>query len=194
MDAPPTGSGVDGLAGSGGTLALLGTVDPTVLTELPGPWRGTVAFVVVLVLGAVLLQRRGAFVERSIDASLARPLSSLGYGVAAHAVIAFAGVYVANQLATVGGLGQNAAVVGALTGGLMLVTAGALGFTVVGSIVADLGGRSGEWSGPVLGAVIAGVAAAIEPVVGAVVWFVVVSTGIGGPVRKWVHASAGPDP
>lgn len=168
--------------------------DLAAVAELSGPVRGAIAFVAVLVLGAGLAWRREAFVERSIAASMDRPLSALVYGVASHAVIAFGGVYLANQLSQVGGQGGNAAGVGLLAGAFVLLLAGALGFTVVGSIVAEFASRGGRWSGPVAGAVIASGTAVVEPVVGALVWFIVVSTGIGGAARKWFHASAGPDP
>lgn len=171
----------------------LQAVDPAALTGLSGPVRGAAVFVAVLVLGAGLTWRRGALVERSIAESTDRPLSAMGYGVAAHGVIAFGGVYLATRLTEVEAGGWNAGALGAAGGVLALLLAGALGFTVVGSVLADLGGRGGRWAGAVVGAAIAGGAAAVEPLVGVVVWFVVVSTGIGGPVRAWVHASAGPD-
>lgn len=161
---------------------------PSAVLDAPGPVRALAAFVLVSAIGGVLLWRYGSFVDRSIDASTARPLSSLGYGVAAHAVIAFGAVYLATQLAGFEVLGQNAGVLGVLGGLLLALLAGSLGFTVVGSIVVGLGRQRRPWYGLLVGAVIAGVAGGLDPLAGGVLWFVVVSMGIGGPARRWLHA------
>lgn len=167
--------------------------DPTAVFDLPGPVRGTAAFVLVLLLGGLLLRRFEPFLERSVEASMDRPLASVGYGVAAHAVIAFGGVYLANQLTQVPTGGWNAGAVGIAAGMLLVLLAAALGFTVVGSTVAGLWLEGRRWAGPVVGALFAGVAAALDPPIGWLLWFVVVSMGIGGPARKWLHASEGPE-
>lgn len=169
-------------------------VDPTAVVDLPGAVRGPAAFGLVLLLGGAIAWRFGPFLARSSEASMERPIASVGYGAAAHAVIVFAGVYLASQLAGVPTGGWNAGVVGVVLGSLVVLLAAALGFTVVGSTVADLWLDGRPWAGPVVGAVLAGGAAAVDPVVGGLLWFVVVSMGIGGPARRWLHASAGPDP
>lgn len=174
-------------------LVVLGALPGGDLATLPPVARGAAASAAVLLLGAGLRWRRPGVVERAVAESADRPLSSLGYGAAAHAVIAFGGVYLLTQLTQVRAAGWNGGVVGAAAGASMLLLAGALGFTVAGSVVAGLAGRGGGWDGVVVGAAIAGLVATAAPLVGAVVWFVVVSAGIGGPVRAWVHASAGPD-
>lgn len=181
------------IAGDLASGPALQLVDPSAALGLAGPARGAVAFVVVLLVGAALHWRRPAFLERSVAASMDRPLAALGYGAAAHAVIVFAGAYLANQLSQIDAIGADAGVVGAVVGGVLLLLAAALGFTVFGAVVADLGAVESRWPGAVLGAVLAGGAAAVQPLLGAIVWFVVVSTGIGGPVREWFHASEGPD-
>ena len=168
-------------------------LDPTAVFDLPGPVRGTAAFVLVLLLGGLLVRRFEPFLERSVEASMDRPLASVGYGVAAHAVIAFGGVYLANQLTQAPTGGWNAGVVGVAVGMLLALLAAALGFTVVGSTVAGLWLEERRWAGPVVGALFAGVAATLDPPIGWLLWFVVVSMGIGGPARKWLHASEGPE-
>lgn len=193
MSSVPGGPIGPPLAGDAGTSVPLQAVDLTAIADAPWPSRGAAAFALVLVVGGGLLWRRRAFVERSIAASTDRPLASLGYGIAAHAVIAFAGVYLASRLVRAGGLGRDAGLVGAMAGGVLMLIAAGLGFTVVGAVLAGLGGRGQGVTGAVVGAFIAGGVAAVEPSAGALAWFVVVSTGIGGPVREWVHASAGPD-
>lgn len=167
----------------------LQTVDPSLLLDLPGLVRAAVAFAIVLVLGAVILWRYGGLVDRSIDASIDRPLSSLGYGVAAHATIAFFAVYAASQLAPLTLSGRSLGSVGVVAGMALLGVVAALGFTVVGSAVVELRWGRHRWHGLVLGAALAGLMAFPDPLIGGLVWLVVVSTGVGGPVRRWFHAA-----
>lgn len=177
-----------------GASGLLQAVDPTAVFDLPRVVRGVAAFAIVLALGALVVWRFGPFLARSIEASLERPVASVGYGAAANVVIVFGGVYLTSQLAQLSAGGWNAWVVGVAVGLLLVLLATALGFTVVGSTVAALWLADRPWAGPVVGAALAGGAAALDPLVGGLVWFVVVAIGIGGPARRWVHASEGPDP
>lgn len=170
-------------------VAPLQMVDPVALFESSRAVRGSVAFVLVLCIGGVLLSRFGGLVDRSIDASIDRPLSSMGYGVAAHAVLGLVGFYLASQLALVVVSGRPLAALGIVFGLLSLLVAGALGFTVVGSALVELGWERRRWHGLVVGAALAGIAVSVDLIIGGIVWVVVVSTGIGGPVRRWVHAS-----
>lgn len=168
---------------------LLQTADPTAFLELPGTVRGPIVFVTILVLGTIALVRYGEVVDRSLDSSMDRPLTSLGYGVAAHATLIFAGAYVTSQLAQLRLSGQSLGRVGIWFGILLLAGVAALGFTVVGLAVVEIGLERPRWQGLVAGAVLAGAAGALDPFVGGLVWLVVVSTGIGGPVRSWVWAA-----
>lgn len=171
----------------------LAAVGLDAVVEAPWPLRALATFVLVAGLGCVLVYRHEPFLDRSIDASAERPLASLGYGLAAHAVIAFAAVYLANKLGRYGVLGQDGPLVGLLLGGVLALAAATVGFTVVGVTVAGLrGGRRNEL-GLALGGLVAAAAVALASTVSALVWFVVVSMGIGGAVRKWLHASAGPE-
>jgi hypothetical protein len=172
----------------------LRTVGPSAITDAEWPLRALIAVLVVGGFGAVLVRSHGPFVDRSIDASIERPLSSFGYGVAAHAVIAFTAVYLANKFARLAPLGGDGPLIGLLVGALLLLCAAVIGFTVVGATVAELGGDRRRSYGLALGALTAGAAAAVATPVGVVVWFVVVSVGIGGAIRRWVHASALPEP
>lgn len=170
-------------------MTLMQLADPTAILGLPGSLRALIAFVVVLGLGSLLLWRYDGVVERSIAASIDRPLASLGYGMGAQAGIAFVGFYSVTQLSQLPSLGRF------LTGlGLWLVlgllcAAGALGFTVVGAGVVELGWGRGRWHGLLIGAILAGGVALDGPAVGAIVWIVVVSMGIGGPIRDWFLAA-----
>lgn len=172
----------------GASLSPLQAAELSVVLDAPGPVRGLAAFASVAVLGGMLLWRSEPFVERSIDASMDRPLSSLVYGVAAHAVIAFGGVYLINQLTSLEAFGMNAGAVGVLAGLLVVLLAAALGFTVVGSTAVEFAWGKSYWYGLVVGALVAGVAGFLGSISGATLWFVIVSMGIGGPARNWLHA------
>lgn len=163
--------------------------DPTLLFDLPRFVRGPAAFAVVLVLGAGLLWRYEPLVERSIDTSIDRPLSSLAYGIGAHLTILFFAVYAASQLGQAVPSSRSIAGLGLWAGIAILAVAAALGFTVAGAAVVEFRWGRRRWYGLLLGAVTAGLAGLADPVVGLVVWVVVVSTGIGGPVRNWFHAA-----
>lgn len=167
----------------------LQTVSPTAVLDLPGIARAAIAFVLILVVGAAILWRYGGVVDRSIEASIDRPLSSMGYGVAAHATILFFGVYAASQLGQLPVSGPSLGALGIWAGVILLLVVGALGFTVVGTAVVELKGDRHRWRGLLVGALLAGAAGLVEPVIGVVIWVVAVSTGIGGPVRTWFHAS-----
>ena len=159
------------------------------VSELPRLVRVPIAVGLVMALGAVLLWRYEGLVERAIDASTARPLAALGYGIAAHATLIFAGVYVTSQFAQLTISGRSLGLVGLWIGGLILAATAALGFTVVGTVLAQYRGEAPRWHGLVAGAAIAGFAAAFDPLLGGVIWVVAVSTGVGGPVRNWVWAA-----
>lgn len=154
--------------------------------------RAAVAFAFVVLVGGGIRWRAEAFVDRSIDATLDRPLVSVGYGVAALLVVGFGAVYLASQLAQITVGRRNAGSVGLLVGALAVLLACALGFTVVGGALVLVWGGRNDWSGLALGALVAGTLAALDPFLAGVGWVAVVSLGIGGRVRTWLHASFGP--
>lgn len=176
------------LVAGGGLLAQM--PGPGAVMDASAPVRASAAFSVVVLLGGGLLWRREPLVARSIDATLAGPLRAMGYGVALHAVVAFGAFYLASQLALVEQIGLGLGAIGLLAGGLLVLVSGATGFTVVGVAVAQLWGTSTGWPGVVLGALLAGGVAGLEPLLAVVGWVAVVSFGIGGGVREWLHASA----
>lgn len=164
-------------------------VGPEAVLGAPGVVRAAVAFTAVLLLGSLLRLRAGGFVDRAIDAATARPLRAMLYGIATHVVLAVASVYLATRLSQFAVASHNLAPVGLVLGGLLLLCVAALGFSVVGTVVADLVRDRAPWTGLVVGALTAAVLAALSPVVGGVLWLVVVSMGIGGAVYRWGHAS-----
>lgn len=176
------------MAGLTGSM-LLQLTDPTTMFELPGYVRGPAAFGLVLVVGAVVLRRYDRLVDRIIATSIDRPLSSLAYGVAAHLTVLFFGVYAASQIGQAAPANSSIAGVGLWAAAVVLAVAAAIGFTVVGVAAVELRWERRRRYGLLLGAVIAGLAGLTDPLLGGVVWLVVVSTGIGGPVRNWFHAA-----
>lgn len=173
------------LAGSPPPVQVAGL---SAVVDAPGPARALVAFVVVLAAGGLLLWRVEPFVDRAIEASMARPLSSLAYGIAANAVIAFGAVYLTNQLAQLEAFGRSVGVVGVAAAALVVLFVAALGLTVVGSTTVELAWQRSLRGGLLLGALVAAVAGLLDPLVGGLLLFVPVSMGIGGPARAWLHA------
>jgi len=179
------------ITGFGGAVPQQAAVSVPVV-DASGPVRASAAFALLILVGGVLLQRRGEFIADSVDAALARPLWSVGYGVASHAVFGFAAAYLASQLALVDVAGVEFGVIGPLVGGVLVALSGSVGFTVVGIAVADVWGTASDWPGLALGALLAGGVASLEPLLAGAAWVALVSFGIGGAVREWLQAPARP--
>lgn len=172
---------------------LLQPMNPRVIVDLPGVFRAPVAFLVVLLFGAALLWRYDEIVERSIEPAIDRPLSSMGYGIATHFTIVFFGVYAASQLSQLSVAGRILPDIGIWIGVFLLGLIAAIGFTVIGTAAIEIGWEHHQWYGLLVGATLAGLAALVDPLVGGLVWIVIVSTGIGGRVRVWLHAAEDTD-
>jgi len=167
----------------------LSLVDPAALLDASAPVRAGIAVVAVLLLGGLLVYRYESLLDRSMEATNERPLAAVVYGLSAHLVMLFASIYLTSRVGETGFSELNAGTVGVLFLVTLLLSAAVVGFTVVGATLVELGGGHSRVAGPLAGAGIAGGAAVLGPVYGGVVWILVVSTGIGGPVRRWVHAS-----
>lgn len=159
------------------------------IVDQPGWIRGVFAFGLVLALGTVVTLRFDNIIEDSIKASIKRPAAALGYGIAAHLTIVFIGLYLTNQLRYISYSGASAAVVGPLVGIALLVVVGSVGFTVTGTAIVETLWNGDGYHGVLLGAALAGIAAFLDPLLGALMWVVIVSLAVGGPIRHWVHAS-----
>ena len=175
----------------GQCVSIAQAVDPSVVLDAP-PTRAIGAFVFVALFGGVLLWRFDGFVDRAIDSSMERPAVSTAYGVTAHLCVLFFGVYFFGQVTRLSASGFVVAGAGAAVAIAVLALAG-LGLTVVGARLTELVGERRPWYGLLVGAVL-GAAAWLLPVVaaGLVVWTLLVSVGIGGPTREWIHASRTP--
>lgn len=163
-------------------------IDPTAVIDTP-PLRAIGAFAFVLLFGGVLLYRSHEFVDRCIDASMDRPAVSTVYGVAAHGCVLLFGLYFFSQVTRFSANGLVVAGVGLVVGVAVVGLAG-LGLTVVGAFLTELAGERRPWYGLVVGAVL-GASAWLLPAAsaGLVVWTLLVSVGVGGPTREWIHAS-----
>lgn len=183
------GAGLVGASLRGIVAVPFAAVDPIGFLDTSAVIRAVAAFLLVTLVGGVLVHRHEPFVERSIDATLNRPVASIGYGVAAHLVIGFAGFYLTARLGGVTISGLNPGSIGILVFVLLLLLSGAIGFTVIGGTLVDVWSGGRRWSGPLTGGAIAAGVAVINPVFGIYAWLVLVSVGIGGPVRRWLNAS-----
>jgi len=180
------------IAVGGGATATAGWPALQVMDvfDVSTPIRIAAAASVVAVVGAGLIWRYEPVVDRSIEDSLDRPVVSLLYGLGAHFVLAFAGLYLGNLAGQAGLPGASSGRFGLVVG---LLVSGSLGFLVVGATIVGFLGERHYWSGLVVGALLAGLSVAIPSLLGAFVWVVLVSMGIGGVVRTWTHASFAPD-
>lgn len=170
----------------GGGIAQL--FDPAVLTELSGIARAGGSFGLVLLFGALVLLRRGRFVDGAVDASMGRPHLSLVYGSMAYGFVVFMGGLGISQLGQIGV--TEPLVLLALTAVLSVVVLflSGLGYAVVGTWLTGLYGPRQRWNGLVFGAALSTVGWLLLPLLpGALVWIAIGAVGIGGPVRLWVH-------
>lgn len=154
-----------------------------------GPVRAILIVVLLSVLGLGVCWWNGGLLDRSIDAAAERPFASLGYGLATHGAIAFAGFYLTAKLGRVPLDGYFVGWLGVLIGvGMILVTA-AVGFAVVGTVIVGAFRETTGPAGVIVGALMAGSISLLEPVVGVVTWLILVSAGIGGFARRWATDS-----
>ncbi len=171
-------------------VATAQSVDPSAAVDAPAYLRAAGSFVLVLLFGGAFVYRYGEFVDDSVDVSMDRPAISLVYGVIAFALVVFLSGYVLSQ---VGRLGISSPAVlpvfGAALVGIFLVLSG-LGYAVVGARLTELEGKRQPWRGLVVGAAVGALAwLLLPPLTGLMVYLAVAAVGIGGPVRRWIHAS-----
>lgn len=185
----PTPADMAGTPAPPGALAITAALDPATVVDAHPAVRAAVAFCGVALLGGLLVQRYGPFVERGVAATIDRPAVSLGYGVATHLVIAFAATYLATRVAETAALEFDPVTVGLVVLLTLAVAAAVVGFTVLGGTLLEVWGTSGGFGAPVAGALLAAGAAVVDPGIGRWAWVALVSAGLGGPVRRWVHAS-----
>jgi len=163
-------------------------LDPVAAARSSVAVRVVGAFLVVLLFGGIVLYRSEEFVDRAVDASMDRPLTSVVYGVFAQGGVVFLGGYVWSQLARIGAVGSLAGNIGGILVLVASLALAGLGLTVVGAGITEAAGDRQLWPGLAIGAG-AGAAAWLAPtvLVGAAIWIVLVGLGIGGATKSWIH-------
>jgi hypothetical protein len=153
------------------------------------PWlRASAAFLLVVPVGVAILSRYGGFVDRSVEASMGSPLVSLLYGVLTQAGLFFVGGVFSTQLANAGLDTAVLAVGSAVVLGAAFLALAGLGFTVVGVWLVERRGAGPRWQGFAAVAAVGATGWLLSPLLGAAVWGLLVSVGVGGPARRWIHA------
>ncbi|MFB6101714.1 MAG: hypothetical protein ABEJ73_04040 [Haloplanus sp.] len=166
---------------------------PTVVADTPTVVRSAVAAATALLVGGILLTWFEGLLDRSVDAAVERPVLTIPYGAVAFGGVGFLGAFGYSQLIRVVGSGGAATVVGALVVLVWLALAG-FGFAVVGTAATAVWGARDPAAGVVVGAAISGgVWLAPTVGVGLALWATVGAIGVGGPARRWIHASRSVD-
>lgn len=162
-------------------LGSLGDASPSV--------RALVAFLLSTLFGGIVLYRYGNRLPAAVETSMSNPLVSLVYGFVAYGLVAFFAGYAYSQVAQIGISSPLLGVGLTVVLGVLLAALGGVGFAVVGGWVAELVGLRDAWFGLVSTGLAAAAAVLVLPVVlGALVWFAVAAIGLGGPVKRWIHA------
>jgi hypothetical protein len=164
-------------------------IDSTSLTSLSVVGRALLSATLVAGFGAVLVDRKGTFVDQAVDDLLARPSVAIIYGLIAYVLVLMVGMYVVSLLAEVGAVNTAASLVPLailVIGGIAL---GALGFVVVGTVLTDLRGVRRPWQGLAIGVAISAVGWLALPAIWALaLWLLLAAFGVGGTTRTWVHS------
>lgn len=165
----------------------VGSLDPSVVVGSP-PLRAVATFLLAVPVGMVVLRNYGSRVDRGLDASTDRPLVSVVYGVMAHLLLFFAAMVVSFQFASTD-IDETVVLVGGVAVlGVIFVSLAGFGLAVIGTWLAELRGGGRPWQGLLAAGAVGAMGWLLPLVAGLVVWTTLVSIGIGGSAREWVHA------
>ena len=160
------------------------------LLDAPPTVRAGVALVSTLLFGGGTLYWFGGRLNEAVDASAESPALSLLYGVMAYVLVVFLVGYAFSQLSRIGVASPLLSSVLVAVLGLFVLSLVGYGFAVDGAWVAETTGMSDPWVGLVLVAAFTAMVWLVAPfLVGLLVWGAVAAVGLGGPARRWVHAS-----
>lgn len=181
---------VVGLAALAATpVATAQPVDPSVVTSLSVVGQAALSVALVGVVGGVFVSRKEQFVDRAVDDLMDRPGIAVVYGLVAYVLVLMLGLYGVSILAEVGIANTPAGIIPLAILVLGVVTLGALGFLVVGTVLTDLNGARRHWQGLAIGAAMSAVGWVALPGLGALaVWVLIAAFGVGGTTRTWVHS------
>jgi hypothetical protein len=166
-------------------------LDPSVVADTSAPIRAAVSFLSTVLFGGLVIYQYGGRLGPAVTASTDSPLLSALYGVIAYGGGVFLFGYAFSQLFQVGvDTRLLVLVIGPLFALFVLVLGGA-GFVVVGAWLTSVLGTRSLWTGLVaLGGLTAVGWLLLPALLAFVVWLAVAAVGIGGPVRRWLHADA----
>lgn len=174
-------------AGAGVTLPLQ-AFDSVSQLGSSAPTRAMIAFLASTLVGGFVLYQYGDRVDVAVKASTANPPVSVIYGVMAYGLVAFFGAYGFSQFARIGIGATTVAAISGIVLLLILLGLGGIGYAILGSWFADAAGFRDPFLGLVAVGFVGAVAVLVLPTLpGTVVWFVIASVGLGGPVKNWVH-------
>lgn len=169
---------------------LLQAFTPGTFTDAPRTVRAGVSLVSTLLFGGGTLYWFGGRLNDAVDASADSPLLSLLYGVMAYGFAFFLVGYAYSQLARAGAVSPLVSSVLVVVLAVFVLTLGGYGFAVAGAWLSSMAGFPDPWPGLVGLVAVSTVAWLLGPfVVGLAVWAGVAALGLGGPARRWVHAS-----
>ncbi|MFB6223445.1 MAG: hypothetical protein ABEH86_07210 [Haloarcula sp.] len=182
------GPTVAGLATTMGT-PIVGQVESGVVTDLSRPIRGVVAFVLVLVAGALILRLRESYVNESITAILDSPATALLYGIAGYVIVGIVGLYGATTLARLSVAGGVFVRLMILISSAFVLGLTGFGFLVVGTLLTDILRNRQPTLGLLIGAVLSAVMWVLFSPAGSIVSSLAIAAfGIGGSARLWIHS------
>ncbi|WP_336023708.1 hypothetical protein [Halobellus salinisoli] len=172
-------------------MILQTAYDPSIVASAPASYRAAAAFLSTVLVGGAVHYRYGNRLRAAVEASTENLPLAVFYGFFAYALAGFLVAYGFTQLA---GLGVGSPVVLTIAfvvlGGALL-TLGGIGYVVLGVWLADRAGLGDPWIGLLGASLVGAVAVLVLPfVLGAVAWFGLAAFGIGGSVRRWIHADA----
>jgi len=168
---------------------VVGQLDSGVATELSGPLRGLVSFVLVLVAGALVLRMRRSYVNESIDAISDSPATAVVYGIAGYVIVGIVGLYGATTLARLSVAGGAFVRVAILISSAFVLVLTSFGFLVVGTLLTDIFGSRRPTYGLLIGAFLSAVSWVLLSPAGSIVSSLAIAAfGIGGSARIWIHS------
>lgn len=181
-----TGSGVGVPLGT-----PLQAFDPSAVVGAPAPIRATVALLSSVLTGGVITYRYGRRLDAAVAAARENFTLNLFYGLFAYALAGFLVAYGFAQIASLGVEAPLALLLALVVLGGALLLLGGIGYAIVGTWLASTTGLGDSWIGVVGVSLVGAAIVYVLPFfLGAALWFAIAAIGLGGPVRRWVHADA----
>lgn len=166
-------------------------LDPAVLTETSAPVRAVLSFLATVLFGGLVIYQYGGRLGPAVAASTDSPLHSVLYGIIAYGGGVFLFGYAVSQLFRVGVDSRLLILVIGPLFALFVLVLGGVGFVVVGAWLTATFGTRSLWTGLIALGGLTSLGWLLLPALFAfVVWLAIAAIGVGGPVRRWMHADA----